>query len=302
MTSLVYSCAPLVCLLCLLCLVCAPGTARAADPNDFIVWSTPGLVGRLYVPDDYDPSRSHPLVTFMHGFGARGTDNVAQVGVDIDGLLDECKRREAFLYAPQSPDGVWHSTTSQPGSEQVRVQQMLALARQTYNIDASRLYLTGYSAGGGGAWDTLARYDNQFAAGVPIAGTYGVSAYRPGLLDQPIWAFHARNDEVVSVSVSRNMVNRILAARGLPLPQYLPPSDPTHAFYDFPPLHYADAGAGGHAIVHGVYVYPPLYEWMFAQRLPEPATTAVATALLVLGVLRIRSRAGVELRRRAVTE
>src|SRR5688572_26947903 len=263
----------------------APPLARAADPNDFIVFSTSQLAGRLYVPKGYDPTRSYPLVTFLHGFGARGTNNTSQVGIDIDGLLAECKRREAFLYAPQSPDGVWQGTPTAASSEQTRMQQMLALAQQTYHIDAERLYLTGYSAGGGGAWDTLGRYDNQFAAGVPIAGTYGIAAFRAGLVDQPIWAFHARNDDVVSASVTRSMVNRILTARGLPGPQYLPASDPTHSFFDFPPLHYTEPSAGGHGVVHGVYVYPPLYEWIFAQRLPEPAsaawlTCAAATALL----------------------
>ena len=260
----------------ILILSMGPPLARAADPNEFIVFSAPQLAGRLYVPVNYNSARSYPLVTFLHGFGARGTNNTSQVGVDIDGLLAECKRREAFLYAPQSPDGVWQGTPTAASSEQTRMQEMLALAQQTYHIDSQRLYLTGYSAGGGGAWDTLGRYDNQFAAGVPIAATYGVAAYRSGLVDQPIWAFHARDDDVVSVNTTRTMINRILAARGLPAPHYLPPSDPTHSFFDVPPLHYVDAGAGagGHAIVHGVLVYPPLYDWLFAQRVPEPACAA----------------------------
>ena len=269
-------------------LLCVPPLARAADPNDFIVFSTAQLAGRLYVPANYDPARSYPLVTFLHGFGARGTNNTSQVGVDIDGLLAECKRRGAFLYAPQSPDGIWQGTPTAASTEQTRMQEMLALARQTYNIDEERLYLTGYSAGGGGAWDTLGRYDNQFAAGVPIAGTYGIAAFRVGLVDQPIWAFHARNDEVVSVTLTRGMVNRILAARGLPGPPYLPLSDPTHSFFDFPPLHYAEPSVGGHGVVHGVYVYPPLYDWMFAQRLPEPAAALGTVGLATVALRRRR--------------
>jgi predicted peptidase len=277
---------------CALLIACAASTARGADPNEFVVFSTTQLPGRLYVPVGYDPARSYPLVTFLHGFGARGTNNTSQVGVDIDGLLAECKRREAFLYAPQSPDGNWTGSATNPGTEQTRIQEMLALARQTYSIESERLYLTGYSAGGGGAWDMLARYDGQFAAGVPVAATFGVSAYRPGLVDQPLWAFHARNDEVVHVNTTRNMINRILLARGLPAPQYLPASDPTHSFFDFPPLHYAEPSVGGHGVVHGVYVYPPLYDWMFAQRLPEPscAVAAAAGALFVLLRRGLRSR------------
>src|SRR5688572_19064796 len=84
--------------------------AYAADPNEFAVWSTTNLPGRLYVPADYDPAVAYPFILFFHGFGERGTNNVAQVDGNIDGLLAAAKQRGAFLYAPQSSGGNWGST------------------------------------------------------------------------------------------------------------------------------------------------------------------------------------------------
>ena len=56
----------------------------AADPSEFLVWSTPQLPGRLYVPSGYNPAQQYPLILFLHGFGERGTNNTAQVNGNIE--------------------------------------------------------------------------------------------------------------------------------------------------------------------------------------------------------------------------
>jgi hypothetical protein len=71
----------------------------------------------LYVPADYDPDVAYPFILFYHGFGERGTNNVAQVDGNIDGLLAAAKQRKAFLYAPQSSGGNWGSTATTPTAD-----------------------------------------------------------------------------------------------------------------------------------------------------------------------------------------
>ncbi len=39
-------------------------------------------------------------------------------------------------------------------------------------VDGNRMYLTGLSLGGFGAWEYALRYPNRFAAVAPIAGGY----------------------------------------------------------------------------------------------------------------------------------
>lgn len=80
------------------------------------------------------------------------------------------------------------------------VHDFIAYAVGHYNVDPARVYVTGLSCGGFGAWEYLAKYGNQqVAAAVPIAGegrpawdTAGCS-----LGSVPIWAFHGQLDDVV---------------------------------------------------------------------------------------------------------
>ena len=51
------------------------------------------------------------------------------------------------------------------------VHDFITYALAHYNVDPSRVYLTGLSCGGFGTWEYLAKYgDEQVAAAVPIAG------------------------------------------------------------------------------------------------------------------------------------
>src|SRR5690606_23701288 len=78
----------------------------------------------------------------------------------------------------------------------------------TYEVDASRIYLTGLSMGGWGTWNLAITNPSRFAAIVPICGGEK-PAKASALKDVPIWAFHGAKDEVVPVSESEAMVNAI---------------------------------------------------------------------------------------------
>ena len=274
-----------------LILATAARPAHAADPNDFTVWSKTNLPGRLYVPADYDPAVAYPFILFYHGFGERGTNNVAQVDGNIDGLLAAAKQYNAFLYAPQSNSGNWGSTATTPTADIQNSIAMMNLARSSYHIDPKRLYVTGLSAGGGGAWDTLGSYPATFAAGMPICGTLGSSVYRNTLDDENILTFHARDDSVVPVANTRNMVNAILSGDGR-APFTFPPATATEdAFFASETLQYCEFGVGDHGIWNFVYNEPQVYDWLFAQSLPEPGGLAVIAAASMAALL-TRSRRG----------
>ena len=54
---------------------------RAADTNEFLLRSHTNAAGqvlpyRLLLPRDYDASQSYPVILYLHGAAARGTDNV----------------------------------------------------------------------------------------------------------------------------------------------------------------------------------------------------------------------------------
>lgn len=278
----------------LIVFVVFPACARPANVNDFIDFSlrsTNGallLPGRLYVPPEAaTPAESRPLILFLHGAGESGTNNVAQVNQNIDNLLAEAKQRGAFLYAPQTNNtNTWAATTATANT-----MTMINRALAEQNVDGSRLYVTGLSMGGGGVWNMLYRYPDRFAAGVPIAAVSPASGFlSPNLRDDAVWAFHARNDPIVSVNATRNVISGIV--RGTETIPTFPPSTDTTTLFHFDSqlydLHYTEPPTGGHGIWTPVYAHEPMYDWLFAHAIvPEPASIALlAFAGIMLSIQR----------------
>ncbi len=242
----------------------------AADVNDFVDFSFEDLPGRLYVPPEaQDSATPRPVILFLHGAGETGTDNLSQINANMDSLLAAAKERGAFLYAPQATTVVggifnWSDITR---TENVMTMVDQVLAEQ--NADPNRVYVTGLSMGGGGTWNMLSRFADRFAAAVPIAGVTTAADFdAANLVDKPAWAFHARNDTVVSKDNSRNVVNQILAEGGRQTLAF--PDDATTTFEYFNEtarLNYTEFPTGGHGIWGGVYNTPEVYDWMFAHSL-----------------------------------
>jgi predicted peptidase len=288
--------------------------ANPADFADFSLRDSAGnvvLPGRLYIPPEAssDPNTPRPFILFLHGAGEDGTNNTSQINSNIDNLLAEAKLKGAYLYAPQTTSD-WSSVTLTNN-----VMTMVNRAKADMDVDPTRNYITGLSNGGGGTWNMLSRYPGQFAAAIPIAGVAPAFDFVPfHLLSTSIFAFHARDDSVVSVGTTRNVLNEIFTADGLSLPTYPALGSSTNFFVYNPDLAsnravqqavvqfgnvsqfsiagsqldlmYFELSAGGHAIWSNVYRGAPVYDWLFSHSLavPEPCPSvdaAIALAMLL---------------------
>ncbi|HEX3599794.1 MAG TPA: PHB depolymerase family esterase [Lacipirellulaceae bacterium] len=282
--------------------------ANVADFADFSLRDGRGnvvLPGRLYVPPEAmaDPTTPRPFILFLHGGGEEGTNNTSQINSNIDNLLTEAKLKGAFLYAPQSTSD-WSSVALTNN-----VMTMIDRAEASMDVDPTRIYITGLSNGGGGTWNMLSRYPEEFAAGLPISGIAPASDFVPShLLNTPIFAFHARDDSTVSVGTTHNVLNSIFIADGVTPPSY--PTRSTANFFISNPdlasnvavqqavlqqgnvtqfsiagshldLMYYELAVGGHAIWSNVYSGQPVYDWLFSHTtaVPEPP----ATLLMLVG-------------------
>jgi predicted peptidase len=188
---------------------------------------------RFLAPDEVRPDAKFPLVLFLHGAGERGNDNRKQLLYLPDTLsqIPNRKRYPCFAVAPQCPQNMkwvdvpWDEEASPPqpaaSGPMKMVLAILDEVLHTWPIDPARIYLTGLSMGGFGAWDLAMRRPKQFAAVAPLCG--GGDELQAALLkDVPIWAVHGEMDAAVPVNRSRRMIKAIENAGGKPKYTELP--------------------------------------------------------------------------------
>jgi len=162
----------------------------------------------LYVPRNYEPGKPWPLIVFLHGIGERGSDGLAQTEVGIGTAIRQHPERfPCLVVMPQCPENVKWSKAVQD------IDTCIEETRENYNIDPDRIYLTGLSMGGYGAWQYGAENAQKFAAIMPICGG-GHLEDAEKLARVPIWAFHGAKDKTVPPKQSRRMVDAVKKAGG----------------------------------------------------------------------------------------
>jgi len=213
---------------------------------------------RLLKPEVLAAEQSYPLVLFLHGAGERGTDNERQLAYFPERMEAPTLRSRypAFVLAPQCPEDQrwvevdWSSPVSTPFPAEPSPAMRGAIAAlgevvRDHPVDPSRIYLTGLSMGGFGAWDLATRHPEWFAAAAPICGG-GDESTAVRLVGLPLWAWHGAEDSVVPVARSRGMVGRL-----------------ERLGQD---VHYTELEARGHDVWQQAYRDGGFFEWMFRQR------------------------------------
>jgi predicted peptidase len=163
----------------------------------------------LYLPKDYaiDNERSWPLILFLHGSGERGDDIELVKMHGLPKILDDQPDFPFVVISPQCPENSWWSI------EMDALKALLDHILATYAVDPDRVYLTGLSMGGFGAWSMGIAYPDTFASVVPICGG-GDPGKVCALKDVPVWVFHGDMDKSVRVSESKKMVKTLKACGG----------------------------------------------------------------------------------------
>ena len=164
----------------------------------------------LYLPPSYETSREKvPLVVFLHGAGERGHDVTDVERFGLPKLIAEGTDFPFAVISPQCPRFHWWVDDLQ----QQLLMQLVDCAVSTYWLDPDRIYVTGISMGGFGAWRLAARYPGRFAAALPVCGGGNLEDVER-LADVPIWAFHGALDYIVPPGRSEEMVDWVNRAGG----------------------------------------------------------------------------------------
>ena len=193
----------------------------------------------LYVPKN--ATKGMPLVIFLHGVGEKGNisgvKNLRPVTMITDGTLSGLE--EFIFLAPVSPKNLhWGEAATW-----TNLNNLIDYITSEYSIDTSRLYLTGFSAGGMGVWGLVNKYPTKFRAAVAVSGNiYGYNVNN--LKNIPIYAIVGGN-EVLFVTPMQKMVNQINNAGGNAKLKIIPQAN--------------------HVMTQNTYSTRELYQWLLSQ-------------------------------------
>lgn len=179
----------------------------------------------IYTPEGYTSSREKgfPLLISLHGGSAIGNnlthlfesthENPAQL-IHINKWYD----LPFIVVSPQlrrDPKVPHYNEQTWPPE---LIDEVVEYVKSEYNVDTTRLYITGISSGAMGAWDYARRYPAKVAALLPLGGQAPREDHCR-LKDVPIWAFHGENDVFVR---TRFTTDAVKAIRSCPDAKYVP--------------------------------------------------------------------------------
>ena len=162
----------------------------------------------LFFPRDYDAEgKASPLMIFLHGAGERGSEIKLVRKHGPPKIVAKDPGFHFILVSPQcKTDRRWYSED---------IINLVNEIKDRFNVDSSRIYLTGLSMGGFGTWRTAIDYPDIFAAILPVCGG-GEPSKVCAIKDIPVWAFHGAKDNVVPIERSEEMVQALKECGGNP--------------------------------------------------------------------------------------
>ena len=157
----------------------------------------------ISVPEDYDkePGRKWPVIFYLHGRHASGTNIKSLERYGLPYYLKTGKKMDFIVVSPQCPWGKnWSSEDwFNPVFDEVA---------SKLRVDDSRIYLIGMSMGGFGTWSLANRMPDRFAAIAPMCGA-GDIKWADNLSKIPTWVFHGTADRQIPISRSEAMVKAL---------------------------------------------------------------------------------------------
>ena len=156
---------------------------------------------QVYIPVDHGPERRWPVIVDLHGDGLQGSDGVLQTSRGLAAQIRQ--RRSAFPAIVLFPQARVGTRFLAPASMQDLIIMQLDRTIAEFNGDSARVYLMGFSMGGGSVYRLAYRWPEKFAALVVIGGFVVPPSMAPPAaveLDARTNAFAAAGDPFVALA------------------------------------------------------------------------------------------------------
>jgi phospholipase/carboxylesterase len=166
----------------------------------------------LYVPEYYTPDRAWPLVMALHGGNGNGRGFLWS-------WLRDARSFGAILVAPTATGNTANKSTWALMGEDTdtpNLRRILDSVRSRWNVDPTRLLLTGMSDGGTFCYVTGLESASPFTHLAPISATFhplmAEMADAARVRGLPVYLVHGRLDWVFPVRVARQTRDALTAA------------------------------------------------------------------------------------------
>jgi predicted peptidase len=200
----------------------------------------------FYVPENFDKTKSYPLVMFLHGWSANQTVYLEWYNSDMQA------KHPCFVFAPRTPTtwADWSGWNDKSLSESMlaAIHVLDSLTRR-YPIDTSRLYVYGISMGGEGVFDLLHKLPDKFAAAISICGG-GQAWWAENIAKTPFWMFHGSDDQINTPDMTERVYKRLVEIGAKQ-------------------MRYTNYAGYGHEIWDKAQSEPDFYDWMFSFKKPN---------------------------------
>jgi phospholipase/carboxylesterase len=197
------------------------------DTGVMHVGNEPGSRGgySLYVPEFYTPDRAWPLVMALHGGSGNGRNF-------LWAWLRAARSHGAILVAPTATGPTW--ALMGDDTDTPNFVRILDSVRSRWNIDASRMLLTGMSDGGTFCYVTGLEDASPFTHLAPVSATFhplmAEMASPDRLRGLPVYLVHGALDWMFPVQVARQ-THHVLASAGADI-VYRELDDLSHTYPD----------------------------------------------------------------------
>jgi len=160
-----------------------------------------------YSPVGNNDTKKYPIVIYLHGIGHgsyKGSqlDDSTMVTWASSELQSKWTNGGAYIILPRCPEDelqYWNKSLAAP----LRALIDSFIEKHSENVDTTRIYVGGSSAGGEMAWDLALAYPEYFSGIYPLAatGTRSAEDIRK-LKDVAIWVFASKLDPLVNYNTN----------------------------------------------------------------------------------------------------
>jgi predicted peptidase len=171
------------------------------SPEKGVYWNF-----RVIAPSDASSSNKRPLVIALHGASGGSATAHQQTACYVEPGLAALN---AFIISPNAGLGEWFDQANQQ-----QVIALLDLAKTFWDVDSSKVMVTGYSNGGNASWFYADFYPELFTASIAMASSYNPerSNGTTPQIDVPLYVIHGENDELFPLGITQEYVNKSVGA------------------------------------------------------------------------------------------